>query len=161
MTVNWSAWRDTAAVWGAVLSTFLFLERLLPSRPLIRLEPGPYQGQSDPGLTIRIVNPSSDMVLVGYARRFPIRGQSTDLGIYTRHSSIADAGKNPSPIVLYVPGADDASLLLTFVAAGTWVLLIWWRRTWLLPIWLLRPIFVSSGMAAKINSGAKAAAEKR
>ena len=157
---DWTLWRDIAAVWGAALSSLLFLERLFPARPLIGLEPGPFQGTSDPGLTVRIVNPSRDMLLIGNVRRFRVAGAATELGIFTRQTPLTDVAKNPSPVVLYVRGESDAALSINFVGPGAWVLLIWWRRTWLLSLWLPRLVLVSTALAMKINSGAKSSADE-
>jgi hypothetical protein len=111
---GWMTWRDIAALWGAALSSLLFLERLFPARPLVRLEPGPYPSTSDPGLTVRIVNPSRDMLLVGNIRRFCVAGSATELGVYTRQTPMAEVGKNPSPVSLLCAWRKQCSALDQF-----------------------------------------------
>jgi hypothetical protein len=152
--MEWETIKGIAALWGAVLSTLLFVDRVL-ARPVLRLEPGPDQGTSEPGLTLRVVNPAKIGLLIGHARRFHLRGGSAELGISTRQSPLNQIATNPSPVALYVGAESDQTLNMTLLGRGTWLLVIWWRRPWLLPMWVPAPLIISSDLAEAINDGAR------
>jgi hypothetical protein len=151
---GWSI-RDIAGFWGAALSTIIALAVLIPSRPRRTLLPGPYQGMDDGGLTIRILNLSRNMLLIGSARRVRLKGNgSHGVGIYNRSSPLHQIGANPSPLVFYVPGEGEVDIFVNSLQPGdSWLLVFWWRRDWLLPLRLPLFIKVSRELQDQINEG--------
>lgn len=139
--------RDIAAIWGAGLSTLLALSYFLPARPYFHLEPGEMND-----LRIRIVNPARDMVFVREWFRFRLGGSETALGVFSDGSRFEDMGRSGT-VHVGIPGEGSGYITVNTLKPGSiWLVVLRWRRQWLLPIWIPKVVFLSGHRAAEMKA---------
>jgi len=161
-------WRTLAAWWGAALSTWLALARLFPQWPIMVLDPGAStRGPVPEWIRVRVINPSTRPLIIsgrqlirvaGYTAlpdKFPPleffiplsgseAGEANEIE-YARHVS--------SKVMEYIAPGDDRTLWLVSIRpAGTWLVILWWHRHWLLPIRLPSAVRLSCLVAKEINA---------
>jgi hypothetical protein len=142
-------WKDWAALWGAVLSTWLAAVRLLPDRPRLHLEPpeDAVSGRSmidgvevrDGKAVIRVVNPGKRMVFVRDWKRIKLRGSVPTIALYTRKTGM-NVAEIPGGLRLLLPPEEQTEVDALFEQEASWLLVFLWQQPWLLPVWL--PIFL-------------------
>ena len=154
------SWRDIAAIWGAGLSTFLALTKLLPSKPMFHLEPGD-PPSSD--LTLRIMNPGKRMLIVRERFRWRIAGAEDVLGIFTERSRLDQMGV-PGTLVVAVPSEGETLVSINCLsrrvgaeADSQWLLVFAWSAGWLLPLSIPALVYVSSKRARELDAASKGA----
>ena len=156
MTTEWT-WRDIAAVWGAGLSTLIWLGRLLPIRPTFHLAPGE-RPLSD--MTLRIVNPSRETILVRDIARIRLGGDREIIGLFTRKTPVCDIGRSGGLLVT-VPGEGALDVKVNCIDAekepnARWIVIFVWRGgSWIFPLGLPVPVYISARRAALLNKGAQ------
>jgi hypothetical protein len=147
-------WRDLAALWGAALSTFIFVARFIPSRPIFEIERG-QPPTSD--LTLRVINPSKSMRVIRERFRFKLSGKGHAIGISTGRSRTCDVG-TPGTLLLAIKGEDEQKVEINCLNEadqgrnGRWLVCFTWRGSWILPLGIPAFVYVSTKRAAELNA---------
>jgi hypothetical protein len=156
-------WQTFAAVWGAGLSSFLALTRLLPEWPLVTVEPGSQPLEFNPAwVRIRIMNPSKRSLVVVKMDQFSLRRGGGHIEFFresdTRNEDAAaqeikfaqrSSGKE---LLVRVPGENSVVVRIAAISADSSHLLVfWWHRHWLLGFNLPLCVTVSACLAKQIN----------
>jgi len=157
-------WRTFAAAWGAGLSTFLALSRLIPEWPLVTLEPGGPPGEFEPAwIRIRVMNPAKRFLIITEMSQISLKHSSNQVQFFHERDvrkpedKVLEAIKFAQrafgkDLLVYVPGEGNAFIRIAAITAGTnQILLFWWHRNWLLGFSLPICVRVSSHLARQIN----------
>ena len=134
-------WTSVAALWGAVLSTWL----ALPSRLKFHVEPGTKSGDD---MTVRIVNPTHRMRFVRLLCYIPFPGSQKPLSIYTdemlKDSPLYGARRRPLWIALKSESEKTVSMKWIMPPVSQrdrWLVIFGWQGAWIVP-WIWAPVFV-------------------
>jgi hypothetical protein len=152
MTIDLSL-RDVVAIWGAGLSTILLLLKVLPSRPRFHVEPGERQVCD---LTIRIANPAKGMCFVRECWRIRAPRSERSLGVFT-DKTIADAGKTGS-LWITIRSESEVTVKVNCLLNRDggpkcrWLVIFGWQGSWIVPLWVPVPVYVSTGRANRLNT---------
>lgn len=133
--MDWD-WRTVAAVWGAALSTWLAVTKLLPDRPRFYVEPDPSRiidRDSPADAVLRIVNPAKRMVFLQLwaCLSLPPRGGDGSLVVHMRGDMRNGVERR---LRLAVPGETVIKADIVWGHEGRWLLVFLWEHTWLLPV---------------------------
>lgn len=158
------SWKDVAALWGAGLSTWLALTRLLPSRPRLHVEPPEdtflnrtvIEGDDVKFATavIRVVNPAKRMVYVRDLLRVRLRGSVNEIALHTGKSSLALSGR-PGSLRLLLPPEAQTEAEAMFDEDTVWLVVFVWQQPWLMPVWMPVVLVVSGERIKRYRDAAK------
>ena len=128
-------WQTIAAVWGASLSTFLALSRLVPEWPLVTIEPGSPPRDFDPAwVRIRIMNPSKRSLVVVSMGQISLRRSGERIEFFhERHTTKEDVAAQEikfaqrsfgRELLVYVPGEKSTVVRIAAITANVSHLLV-------------------------------------
>ena len=151
-----------AALWGAGLSTLLAVLSIVPSKPKFHVEPSSLSGED---LTVRIVNPAKRMRFVRVLWCFPFPGSEKTLPIYTdeilKESPLYDVGRR-RPLWIALKSESEAMVRMNWIMKypeslkNRWLVVFGWQGSWIVPLWVPVPVFISTKRAERLNAARSA-----
>jgi hypothetical protein len=156
-------WQTIAAVWGAGLSTFLALSRLLPEWPLVTLESGSPPRNFHPAwVRIRIMNWSKRSLVIVKMDQFSL-GRGGGRIEFFHELDIRNEGAAAQEIkfaqrsfdtelLVRISGENSVVVRIAAISAdNSHLLVFWWHRHWFLGFSLPLCVRVSARLARQIN----------
>jgi hypothetical protein len=111
-------WRTIAAVWGAGLSTFLALSRLIPEWPLVTLKPGGPPADFNPAwIRIRVMNPSKRFLLITKTSQIPLKRGSKEIQFF-HERDVRDPDEKALQEVKFAHRAFSKDLLISLLSGS-------------------------------------------
>lgn len=130
--MEWGFWTAAAAIWGAVLSTAHVLARAFSRRPLLYLEPSPYDND-DEAINLKVVNNDARPLVITRARWLCVRHGAADFTFgEPTHSDAVDVKNSFSreQCFAFMPPHTVLDIPVTMGRNTDVILMLMWKRHW-------------------------------